>query len=104
MKVMAPGVSDHVMLCLKGEEQKLTKKSSFKFLNSVTTMESFTEAVSNNWRESMTGSPMYVLWKKLKRVQPTLRSMSKRLSGIKTKLEKVRVELLEAWNLSYTTK
>lgn len=92
MKVMAPRVSDHVMLWLKGEEQKLTKKSSFKFLNSVTTMENFTEVVSNNRRESMTGSPMYVLWKKL-------RSMSKPLSRIKTKLEKVRFELLEAWNI-----
>lgn len=41
MYLMASGVSDHDMLCLKGEEQRPIRRPIFKFLNNVASMKDF---------------------------------------------------------------
>lgn len=46
LNIMAYGVSDHAIPCLKGNEHRQIKISQFKFLNSVSTMKGFLKTLS----------------------------------------------------------
>lgn len=81
---------------MKRNEQRPIKITYFKFLNSVTNMKGFLQVVSNNQGIPLIGRAMYVVWKKLQRLQPIIRGQSKTLSDIKLQLEKVRNDLIEA--------
>jgi hypothetical protein len=93
-----PGISDHALLCLKGRETPATIscKSNFKFLNCVTAMAGFSDCVSNCWNVPLEGRPMCVLWRKLIRLQPVIRKLSRPITGIKTTLDKARENLKQA--------
>ncbi|MCH85203.1 transposon TX1 putative 149 kDa protein, partial [Trifolium medium] len=69
---MHPNVSDHALLCLKSA------------------------GVANSWHGQLSGRPMYVLWKKLQRLQPILKEISKPLSDVKLHISKVRENMLQA--------
>lgn len=72
LKIMEPEVSDHAMIFLQDQELRLTRKRQFKFQNMVTTTEGFLTAVQTNWKQPFMGSVMFVLWKKLQRLQPII--------------------------------
>ncbi|KAI5405917.1 hypothetical protein KIW84_052605 [Lathyrus oleraceus] len=59
-------------------------------------MEGFNEAIEKNWREPINGRPVYVIWKKLQRLQPSVRKLSKPLASINIQLERARTELRRA--------
>ncbi|CAJ2668635.1 unnamed protein product [Trifolium pratense] len=92
-----PSVSDHALLCLKSAEGTMRKiKNQFKFLNSSADLDGFLYAVANSWHEQISGRPMYMLWKKLQRLQPILKEISKPLSDVKLQISKARENLLKA--------
>ncbi|XP_058752429.1 uncharacterized protein LOC131625599 [Vicia villosa] len=70
--VMGPNISDHSLLCLKGEG-RVVKKRNFKFLNMVTELEGYNSEVEKNWRNKGT------LWTKLSRLQHVMRKFSRPL-------------------------
>ncbi|CAJ2651355.1 unnamed protein product [Trifolium pratense] len=97
LHVMHPSVSDHALLCLKSAEGTIRKiKNQFKFLNSSADLDGFLYAVANSWHEQISGRPMYMLWKKLQRLQPILKEISKPLSDVKLQISKARENLLKA--------
>lgn len=83
------------MLCLNKHEQKTFTRRHFKFLNTITTMKGFQEEVAANWNRPMHGNAMIVLWKKLYRLQPTIRSLSKTINKSHSQLEKAKTDLKE---------
>jgi hypothetical protein len=90
-----PDISDHSLLCLTGSipVNYVPPKALFKFLNCVSCMPDFLDCVSNSWNVPIAGRPMYVLWRKLLRLQPVMRKLSRPIMGIDITLEKARNEL-----------
>lgn len=68
----------------------------FKFPNIITENSEFMEAVADNWKQEIVGKPMYVLWKKLQRLQLTIKLLAKPLAGIRKQVEVSRDKLKEA--------
>jgi hypothetical protein len=68
----------------------------FKFLNSSADLDTFLAAVTTSWNGEISGRPMYRLWKKLQRLQPILREISKPLSNVRLQISKARDALLKA--------
>ncbi|KAK2396003.1 hypothetical protein QL285_057684 [Trifolium repens] len=89
------GISDHSLLCLTGSilVNFVPPKAQFKFLNCVSCLPDFLDCVSNSWNVPIVGRPMYVLWRKLLRLQPVMRKLSRPIMGINITLEKARNEL-----------
>jgi hypothetical protein len=101
LTIMDPGVSDHNLLCLRRHTpaQSTLPKSHFKFLNYVANMSGFSDCVTTSWCVPLAGSPMYILWRKLLRLQPLLRQLSRPILGIHITLEKARNDLQNAHNM-----
>jgi hypothetical protein len=103
LTVMHLIVSDHALLCLNSVEGTKRKiKSQFKLLNSTADLDGFWHAVATSWHREISGRPIYVLWKKLQRLQPILKDISKPLSDVKGKslmLERssVRLKRILGW-------
>ncbi|PNX80016.1 hypothetical protein L195_g036010 [Trifolium pratense] len=95
---MDPSISDHALLCLKGPDNAISTspKSQFKFLNCVTTMADFFYCVSRCWNEPLDGRPMFVLRRKLLRLQPVIRKLSRPVTCINITLDKAREDLRQA--------
>ncbi|CAJ2662986.1 unnamed protein product, partial [Trifolium pratense] len=93
-----PGISDHALLCLKGRDKANTPthKSNFKFLNGVTDMAEFSDCVSESWNSPLAGRPMFILWRKLLRLQPVMRKLGRPITGINITLDKARENLRQA--------
>lgn len=53
----------------------------------------FLESVEANWQQGMRGTHMYIVWKKLQRLQPVIRDMMRPLYGIKNQIENTRENL-----------
>ncbi|KAK2357148.1 hypothetical protein QL285_094448 [Trifolium repens] len=103
LTIMDPGVSDHNLLCLRGHTlaHSTLPKSHFKFLNCVTSMPGFSDCVTASWSVPLAGSPMYILWRKLIRLQPLMRKLSRPILGIHISLEKARNDLQQAHNICW---
>jgi hypothetical protein len=56
-------------------------------------MPNFLDYVATSWNAHIEDKPMFVLWKKLLRLQPLMRQLSKPSLGINITLEKAREEL-----------
>lgn len=56
-------------------------------------MVGYENMVSNSWRQPIRGSPMYVLWHKLRRLQPELKAFSKSISNAKKNMVKARHDI-----------
>lgn len=50
----------------------------------------------DNWNVPIKGSPMYVIWKRLKRLQPLMRTLNKPLTTLKQDIVKAREKLDKA--------
>lgn len=96
LTIMPQSMSNHALLCLTGNEQVYSRRTHFKYLNCVASMEGFNEAIEKNWREPISGRPVYVIWKKLQRLQPSVRKLSKPIASINIQLERARTELRKA--------
>ncbi|XP_058750195.1 uncharacterized protein LOC131623214 [Vicia villosa] len=66
--ILEPGISDHAMLCIKGNEQVVRKKTSFKFINAVIEAEGYRTEVEKNWKRKIHGNNSQMMWNKLKRL------------------------------------
>ncbi|XP_058740946.1 uncharacterized protein LOC131613279 [Vicia villosa] len=94
--VMEPGVSDHALICIRKDEERMRSKSNFKFMNAVIDIIGYHEAVNQNWQRQIKGAPQNQLWNKLMRMQHVIRRLSKPLIGIKRHIEKCRENLTKA--------
>lgn len=94
--VKEPGVSDHAFFCLLDQSQNTTTKSHFKILNVVINVEGFMETVTINWKQPLVGSLIYILWKKLQRLQNDIKEISKPLKGINDQIIQAMKALKDA--------
>lgn len=78
------------MLFLKEEIPMKPPKHNFKFMNSSITLDGFHEKVRENWNMHMDGEPMKVPWNKLRRLQPVMRKMNKKVTAIQGKIDQTR--------------
>jgi hypothetical protein len=67
-------------------------------------MPNFLDYVATSWNAHIEDKPMFVLWKKLLRLQPLMRQLSKPSLGINITLEKAREELRMAHNTLLTNR
>lgn len=81
MKVMELGVSDHALLCLKGQDKDQKRKYQSKFQNDVINTEGFQKAVKASWDKQVKGTTMYIVWKKLYNLQNVIKDKSKGFKG-----------------------
>ncbi|XP_058726956.1 uncharacterized protein LOC131598361 [Vicia villosa] len=65
LRILAPIVSDHALLQVVNETQKVINNRRFKFYNRVIELASYEEVVKKSWDEPLDGSPMFILWRKL---------------------------------------
>lgn len=75
--------------------------TSFKFINSVTIVKIYKIDVATTWRAPIIGRPVYVMWKKLHRLQPIITTINKPLAETNCKLKKTRGYLMEAQKKAY---
>lgn len=62
LNILAPYISDHVILYLDSHDQdKIRRRSKFKFLNNVIEVEGYHAEVTNSWRTHIAGRSMNVL-------------------------------------------
>lgn len=98
-EVLEASISDHAMLRLRLVEPKVLMRRQFRFINSVVEAPNFLNLVSDNRPEHLEGRPMYVLWRKLKRVQPVIQQLQRKFSCIKEQVIRARENLKQAQNL-----
>lgn len=97
LNVLPPNVSDHSLLYLNADHARRTH-GSFKFNNYMVDIAGFKEVVQESWKQPTKGSPMGVLWHKLKRLKQVLKDFNKHANDIKQKIVKARQKLHNAQN------
>ncbi|CAK8543759.1 unnamed protein product [Lathyrus sativus] len=90
LKFLPPNISDHAMLYLVYNQEHRKPPRQFKFSNCIIELPGYDTLVKKNSDGHIRGSPMFVLWHKLKRLKHGLKQFSKPLSDIKTKLISAR--------------
>lgn len=95
---MNTSISDHSMLVLNDHLQEPKANKSFKFINCSVYLDNFEETVKNIWNMPLEGRPMFVVWKKLQRLQPHIKKLSNTLSDISSKIAQAREKMFEAQN------
>ncbi|CAI8594807.1 unnamed protein product [Vicia faba] len=99
LHIIPPRISVHALLCLEPLNQVThRRKHNFKFLNKVIDVDGYAAVVEGNWKKPLNGSSMVRIWKKLLRLQPLIKKLSKPLTSINNTLKKSRQDLLEAQN------
>jgi hypothetical protein len=102
VEVLNPHISDHSPLRVRlldtntGMNRYQTR---FKFLNCVMERPEFLDMVTNSWNKEEIGRPMYVLWRKLKRLQPILRGLTRKVTAGAQKIQDSRIQLEQAQHL-----
>lgn len=83
MQVLNPGVSDHSPLLLRDVLPTTGPQSMlFKFVNYIVKEQNFLSVVQHSWSQPIQGTAMFCLWKKLLRLQPDLRLISRKYGDI----------------------
>ncbi|CAL5205182.1 unnamed protein product [Lathyrus oleraceus] len=90
---MDPIVSDNDLLCMQRDRNERIKRSKIKFIIAVADMEGFAGNVAATSREPTDGRPMYILWMKLKRLQPIIKRIIRPLSSIQNQVQQARAKL-----------
>lgn len=93
---MPHNVSCHSMLCPQEKKNNIITISNFKFINFIVIMEGFAGTVAASWREPLKVRPVYILWMKLKILQPIMQRIRNLSSDKNIKVKKDRVDLLTA--------
>ncbi|CAK8536977.1 unnamed protein product [Lathyrus sativus] len=95
LKILPPNISDHAMLYLVTSQTQRKSPRHFKFSNCITDMPGYDTLVKKNWEGLLRGSPMCVLWHKIRRLKQDLQQFNKPISDVKTKLVSARTNLKE---------
>lgn len=93
LHIMNYGVSDHSFLCLQDQNLRAPSRTPIIFQNVLVNKVGFTNVVKQNWARSLVGYAIYIIWKKLQRLQPVIKDISKSYRGITRQLEKAREDL-----------
>ncbi|XP_058756718.1 uncharacterized protein LOC131629929 [Vicia villosa] len=100
LKFLPPQVSDHALLLLTSQHH-IRYKKRFRFINCVTKVAGFMDTIKANWNLPLEGRPMYVLWSKMKRLQPVMYKLNNSLTlstqnivQARKKLERIQIELI----------
>ncbi|CAK8576024.1 unnamed protein product [Lathyrus sativus] len=93
---MNPSISGHAMIVLHDSIKAQRPKKQFRFINCCAEMDNFQEIVKNNWDMPLVGNPMFAVWKKLQRLQPHIRKLSKPLAEIHKEIARARNDLNKA--------
>ena len=103
VQFLSPGISDHSLILITiGEKQNYGPKP-FKFFNHWTEHKDFFPWIEEAWSTKVAGSPMFMLYSKLKAVKTKLKRVNKDLCGCisqkvllaRQKLESVQLKLLQ---------
>ncbi|CAK8531608.1 unnamed protein product [Lathyrus sativus] len=95
LKILPPNISNHALLYLDCKEEQRKTSRHFKFSNCLTELPGYNALIKKYWDGHIRGSPMYVLWQKLKILKYELNFFSKPLSDVKNKLISTRTNLKE---------
>ncbi|CAI8611540.1 unnamed protein product [Vicia faba] len=79
LRNLPPLVSDHSLLYLASQPRVEKHHTRVRFVYCVTDVDGYTDMVKDSWNTPLVGRPMYVLWNKLRRVEPVLYKMHKSL-------------------------
>lgn len=82
VEVMAPRNFDHAPMRFRAHTQVLYRRTIFKFLNFITQDPSYLQIVARIWKENVRGSAMYRVWRKLHRLQPSIKPLIKSVTDI----------------------
>lgn len=93
LNILPPSVSDLALLSVEGLAKVGNYTGKFKFYNSLVDMVGYDNMVSNSWNQPLRGIPVYVLWHKLRRLQPELKAFSKSSSNVNHNMVKARRDL-----------
>ncbi|XP_058776279.1 uncharacterized protein LOC131650591 [Vicia villosa] len=96
VEILPPHISDHSPIRVRTLAAQHRRKHTFKFLNCVTTRTGYHETVNNCWRQQVQGTPMQLLWHKMKKLSRTLTPLHREISGMRIQMLKTRAELEEA--------
>ncbi|CAI8610538.1 unnamed protein product [Vicia faba] len=95
IKILPPSVSDHALLYLSNHVPP-RHVHRFQFINCIMWAEGYKDVVKSCWDLPLEGSTMFVLWKKLRRLQPVLRKLNKPLICAKQNISKAISNLIKA--------
>ncbi|CAK8578896.1 unnamed protein product [Lathyrus sativus] len=93
---MNPNISDHAMLVLHDNIEVQQPSKGFRFINCCADLDNFQEVIKNSWDILLEGRPMFDVWKKLQRLQPHIRKLSKPLAEIHREIARARDDLHKA--------
>ncbi|CAK8562736.1 unnamed protein product [Lathyrus sativus] len=93
---MNPSISDHAMLVLHEDIEVQRPKREFRFIHCCADLDDFQDVVKNSWDMPLAGKPMYVVWKKLQRLQSHIRKLSRPLAEIHKEIARAQDDLNKA--------
>lgn len=91
---ITPIVSDHAMLMLREKEQNQFRTRHFKFINNIIDLDNLQAVVLESRSIPLQGRPMFVVWKKIQRLQPLIRNLCKPITDVNNEIIKAREYLL----------
>lgn len=86
MDVLLPHICDHSPLKVNLDKNKENHRTRpcFKFINCVTEREDYIVTIKENWKVPVEGRPVYILWRKLFRLQRIISTMNRETTeGVK---------------------
>lgn len=90
---MQPHISDRCPLLIRVECPVVKGVFQFKFLNYLVDTEGFMELIAQDWQRPLAGDPLYILWWKLRRLQPIIMKVHRKHTKIEEKITKAYVDL-----------
>ena len=94
VEFLAPEISDHCPAFLQLENKSYSPPKPFKFFNYWVRHPEFKVTIENSWNQHVTGTPMVILQRKLKRLKQSLKDFNKVFyADISTKVKAKRDEL-----------
>lgn len=96
VEVIDPRIFDHTPMRFRAHTQVLYRKTIFKFLNFITQDPSYLQIVARIWKENVRGSAMYRVWRKLLRLQPSIKPLVKSVTDIQIQIQQARQDSLQA--------
>lgn len=94
VEALAPGVSDHTPLMVQMQQGwRECRPYMFNFMNFLVDKPQFQDLVRRQWNCRFRGSVVFVVWGKLKSLQPGLKIMSRDYSLLESQIDAARLEL-----------
>nr|XP_016472175.1 PREDICTED: uncharacterized protein LOC107794213 [Nicotiana tabacum] len=91
-----PYFSDHSPLCIEVEQESISRKKPFRFLNCLANHAEFEEIVKSSWSIHTQAKGTMTIWFKLKKVKGALKKLNSReFIGMENKIKSIRDRLKE---------